>query len=39
MVFKILQKSQEKIFAGILFLIKLQTGNVKLSEAVTGDGQ
>ena len=36
---KILQNSQKTIFPGIPFLIKLQAGNVKLSEAATGDVQ
>ena len=36
---KILQNSQKNIFPGIPFLIKLQAGNVKLSEAATGDVQ
>ena len=36
-VLKILQYSQINIFVGVCFLIKLQTGNLKLSEAATGD--
>ena len=34
---KILQNSQKSIFSGVLLLIKLQAGNLKLSEAATGD--
>ena len=37
MLLKILQNSQKNIFAGISFLSKLQAGNLKLSEAATGD--
>ena len=37
MFLKILQNSQINIFAGAFFLIKLQAGNLKLSEAATGD--
>ena len=37
MLLKILQNLQKDIFAGVSFLIKLQAGNLKLSEAVTGD--
>ena len=37
MFLKILQNSPKNIFAGDSFLIKLQTENLKLSEAVTGD--
>ena len=36
---KILQNSQINIFAGISFLLKLQTGNLKMSEAATRDVQ
>ena len=36
-ILKILQNSQKYIFAGVSFLIKLQAGNMKLSEAATGD--
>ena len=32
-----LRNSQKNIFAGVSFLIKLQAGNLKLSEAATGD--
>ena len=32
-----LQNSQINIFARAFFLIKLQAGNLKLSEAATGD--
>ena len=34
-----LQNSQKNIFVRISFLIKLQTGNLKLSEEATGDVQ
>ena len=34
---KILQISQKNVFAGVPFLIKLQAGNLKLSEAATGN--
>ena len=34
---KIFQNSQKNVLAGVPFLIKLQTGNLKLSEAATGD--
>ena len=34
---KILQNSQKRVFAGVPFSIKLQAGNLKLSEAATGD--
>ena len=37
MFLKILQNSQMSIFAGVSLLIKLQAGNLKLSEAATGD--
>ena len=37
MFLKILQNSQKNIFAGVSFLIELQAGNLKLSEAATGD--
>ena len=37
MFIKILQISREIIFAGVYFLIRLQTGNLKLSEAATRD--
>ena len=33
----ILQNSQKNVLAGVSFLIKLQAGNLKLSEAATGD--
>ena len=36
MFLKILQNLKKNIFAGVSFLIKLQTGNLKLSEAATG---
>ena len=36
---KFLQNSQENIFAGISFLIKVQAGNQKLSETTTRDVQ
>ena len=39
MFLEILQNSQKNIFAGISFLIKLQGGNLKLSEVATGDVQ
>ena len=34
---KILQNSHKNIFAGVSFLIKLHTGNLKFPEAATGD--
>ena len=34
---KVLQNSQENLFAGVPFLIKLQARNLKMSEASTGD--
>ena len=34
---KILQISQKNVFAGVPFLIKLQAGNLRLSEAATGN--
>ena len=37
MFLKILQNSQKSVFAGVPFLMKLQPGNLKLSEAATGD--
>ena len=37
MFFKILQISQKNVFAGVPFLIQLQAGNLKLSEAATGN--
>ena len=37
MVLKNLQNSQKSIFAIISFLIKLQAGNLKMSESATGD--
>ena len=37
MFIKILQISREIIFAGVYFLIRLQTGNLKLPEAATRD--
>ena len=37
MFLKILQNSQKNIFSGVSFLIKLQAGNLKPSEEVTGD--
>ena len=39
MFLEILQNSQKIIFARISFLIKLQGGNLKLSETSTGDAQ
>ena len=36
-ILKILQNSQKNVFAGVPFLIKLQAGNLKLSEAAVGD--
>ena len=36
MFLKILQISQKNVFAGVPFLIKLQAGNLKQSEAATG---
>ena len=35
MFFKAFQNSQKNVFAGVSFLIKLQAGNLKLSEAAT----
>ena len=37
MFLKFLQNSQKNIFSGVSFLIKLQAGNLKPSEAATGD--
>ena len=37
MFLKNLQNSQKSIFAGVFFLMKLQAGNLKLSEAANGD--
>ena len=37
MFLKILQNSQINIVARVSFLIKLQAGNLKLSEVATGD--
>ena len=37
MFLKVLQNSQKNVFAGVSFLIKLQAGNMNLSEAATGD--
>ena len=37
MFLKILQISQKNVFAGVPFLIKLQAGNLKLSQAATGN--
>ena len=37
MFLKILQNSQKNIFSGVSFLKKLQVGNLKPSETVTGD--
>ena len=37
-VLKNLQNSQQNIFSGVTFLIKLQAGNLQPSEAATGDG-
>ena len=34
---KISQNSQKNVFTGVPLLIKLQTGNLKLSKAATGD--
>ena len=39
MFLEILQNSQKIIFARISFLVKLQGGNLKLSETSTGDPQ
>ena len=39
MFLKILQNSQRKFFTGVSFLRKLQAGNLKLSEAATGNVQ
>ena len=36
-ILNILQNSQKNIYAGVSFLIKLQAGNLKMSEAATGD--
>ena len=38
-VIKILKNSQKNTFAGISFVIKLQAGNLRLSEVTTGDIQ
>ena len=37
MFLKILQNSQKNIFPGVSYLMKLQAGNLKPSEAVIGD--
>ena len=37
MFLKILQISQKNVFVGVPFIIKLQAGNLKLSEAATGN--
>ena len=37
MFLKIFQNLQKNIVAGVPFLIELQAGNLKLSEATTGD--
>ena len=37
MFLKILQNLQKNVFDGVPFLVKLQAGNLKLSEAATGD--
>ena len=37
MFLKLLQISQKNVFAGVPFLIKLQAGNMKLSETTTGN--
>ena len=37
MLLKNLQISQINIFAQVFFLMKLKAGNLKLSEAATGD--
>ena len=37
MFLKILQISHKNVFAGVPFLIKLQAGNLKLSDAATGN--
>ena len=37
MFLRILKNSQKNIFSGVSFLIKLQAGNLKPSEAATGD--
>ena len=39
MFLKILQNSQKSIFSGVLFSLKRQGGNLKLSEAVAEDVQ
>ena len=39
MFLEILQNLQKNIFAGISFLIRLRGGNLKLSQAATGDVQ
>ena len=38
-VIKILKNSQKNTIAGISFVIKLQAGNLRLSEVTTGDIQ
>ena len=37
MFLKILQNSQKNILSGVLFLVKLQAGKLKPSEAAAGD--
>ena len=37
MILNILQNSEENVYAGVSFLIKLQAGNLKMSEAATED--
>ena len=37
MFLKILHNLQKNVFDGVPFLVKLQAGNLKLSEAATGD--
>ena len=37
MILNILKNSQKNVYAGASFLIKLQAGNLKMSEAATGD--
>ena len=34
---KILQNLQKKVFAGVSFLVRLQSANMKLSDSATGD--
>ena len=37
MFLKVLQDSQKNIYSGVFFKMKLQAGNLKPSETVTGD--